>query len=227
MNFMSNESRSYNQFCPLARAMDILGERWTLLIVRELLSGPKRFKDLQDGMQGVGANLLSTRLKDMEANGLVFKYKLPPPGVAAVYELTEKGKELDSVVLSLIRWGIPLLATPKKETEYFLPHWLLHGMLGSFNKKLSQGIDESYEFHVEDEVFFTQVKNEEASGGMGKCYNPNLIWVSSSDAFMRLVFRITTPEDAMEDKLVHKGDIHVLRRVLSLFDPIPLTNRNL
>lgn len=217
---MSKESRSYNQYCPLARTLDVLGERWTLLIVRELLSGPKRFKDLQDALVGIGTNLLSSRLKEIERNGLVVRAKLPPPGVAAVYELTEHGRKLDETLLAMIRWGIPLLATPKKPDEYFMPHWLLHGMLSAFKPGLAQGISESYEFHVDEEVFHTRVQHGQASGDMGKCHAPDLVWKSDSERFMALVFRVITPEQALAEGLVQVGDTAILNRVLALFDPI-------
>ena len=84
--------RSYNQYCAVARALDIVGERWTLLIVRELLTGPKRFKDLLEGLPGIGTNLLTGRLKDLEGYGVVHRVTLPPPAASKVYELTELGR---------------------------------------------------------------------------------------------------------------------------------------
>lgn len=220
---MTKESRSYNQYCPLARTLDVLGERWTLLIVRELLSGPKRFKDLQDALAGIGTNLLSSRLKEIERNGLIVRAKLPPPGVASVYELTEHGRKLDETLLSLIRWGIPLLAKPKKADEYFMPHWLLHGMLSAFNPSLAQGISETYEFHVDEEVFHTRVHDGQASGDMGKGHNPDLVWVSNSEQFMGLVFRLNTPQQAFAEGLIKVGNVAIVERVLHIFDPISIS----
>lgn len=213
-------SRSYNQYCPLARTLDVLGERWTLLIVRELLSGPKRFKDLQDALIGIGTNLLSTRLKEMERNGIAFRSKLPPPGVASVYELTVHGRKLDETLRSLIRWGIPLFATPKKSNEYFQPHWLLHGMLSSFNPALAREISETYEFHVDEEVFHMRVHDGQAAGDMGKGHSPDLIWESDSESFMAMAFRFTPPQKAFEDGAIKMGSVAILERVLRLFDPV-------
>jgi DNA-binding HxlR family transcriptional regulator len=217
---MTKETRSYNQYCPLARTLDVLGERWTLLIVRELLSGPKRFKDLQDALVGVGTNLLSARLKEMERNGLVSRAKLPPPGVASVYELTEHGRKLDETLLSLIRWGIPLLAQPKKPDEYFLPHWMLHGMLSTFKPARAKTLSESYEFHVDHEVFHVRVHNGEAFGDMGKGRDPVLVWESDSESFMALVFNLMTPQEAKDKGFIKHGAVSHVERVLRIFDPM-------
>lgn len=216
---MTRLPRSYNQYCSLARALDIVGERWTLLIVRELLSGPKRFKDLQNALAGIGANLLSTRLKEMERNGLVLKATLPPPGVASVYDLTEHGRKLEEPLMALIRWGIPLLAEPQRPGELFMPHWLLEGMLSAFNAAEAEGISETYEFHVNNEIFHATVDGGKASGDMGKAYRPALVWMSDSESFMALGFRTMTPEQAVEKGHVVSGTAETLKRALRMFDP--------
>src|SRR5450432_2916288 len=105
------KNRSYNQFCALAFALDIIGERWTLLIIRELLAGPRRFKDLIDGLPDVSTNLLSERLKGLEQQGIVQRRVLPPPAGSTVYELTEFGQTLEFAVLELGKWGSRLLPT--------------------------------------------------------------------------------------------------------------------
>ncbi|MFL6657674.1 MAG: winged helix-turn-helix transcriptional regulator [Massilia sp.] len=217
---MSKGTRSYNQYCPLARTLDVLGERWTLLIVRELLSGPKRFKDLQDALVGIGTNLLSARLKEVERNGLVTRAKLPPPGVASVYELTEHGRKLDETLLSLIRWGIPLLAAPKRPEENFQPHWMLHGMLSTFKPSLAKGLVATFEFQVDHEVFHTHVQDGHASGDMGKGHAPCLVWSSDSETFMALVFQMMTPQEAFERGYVKVGSVEQLELVLRLFAPM-------
>src|SRR5687767_6432977 len=97
--------RSYNQYCGLAYALDQIGERWTLLIVRELIAGPRRFKDLMDGLPGISTNLLSERLKSMEQQGLLRRRVLRPPAGSTVYELTSLGQALEKALLELGRWG--------------------------------------------------------------------------------------------------------------------------
>jgi DNA-binding HxlR family transcriptional regulator len=144
--------RTYDQFCALAKTLDVLGERWSLLLVRELLIGPKRFSDLQEGLVGIGANALSSRLKAFEANGLVSKRRLPPPAGSTVYELTERGRALEPAVLELARWGLPLLADPDPD-DSFRPGWLLMGLRTTFNPELAAGIRRTYLIRVEEEAF--------------------------------------------------------------------------
>src|SRR4051812_12929276 len=97
--------RAYGLFCGLSRALELVGERWALLIIRDLLIGPKRFTDLHRGMPKIPTNILSTRLRELEANGIVRRAILPRPSNAIVYELTEYGRELDVVVMGLDKWG--------------------------------------------------------------------------------------------------------------------------
>lgn len=113
----------YRQFCALARAAELLGERWTLLIVRELLLGPKRFADVSKGLKGISPALLSGRLRRMERAGLVRRTRLPPPVGTGVYELTEHGHALRPAVLELIRWGGRFLFPPRRG-DTFEPEWM-------------------------------------------------------------------------------------------------------
>ena len=104
-------SRSYGDPCGIARAMDAVGERWAMLVVRELILGPKRFADLQRGLQAVSPNVLSQRLKDLEQSGVIYRYQAGPPVSSIVYALTEHGRQLDPVLEALSQWGsqIPFL----------------------------------------------------------------------------------------------------------------------
>src|SRR4051812_30937505 len=98
-------ARTYSDRCGIARALDVVGERWALLVVRELLLGPKRFTDLRAGLPNVGPDMLTARLKELEAAGVVRRATLPPPAASKVYALTERGAELEPVILALGRWG--------------------------------------------------------------------------------------------------------------------------
>src|SRR5919204_6019257 len=106
---MRSEKRSYDQWCAVARSLDIVGERWTMLIVRDLLVGPKRYKDLLAALPGIGTNLLAQRLRELEAHGVIERTALPAPASARVYGLTDKGHALESVISALGRWGFEFL----------------------------------------------------------------------------------------------------------------------
>ncbi|MFF3417290.1 winged helix-turn-helix transcriptional regulator [Streptomyces sp. NPDC002698] len=114
--------RSYDQYCSAARALDAVGDRWTLLIVRELLGGPRRYTDLHADLPGVSTDVLASRLKDMERDGLAGRRRLPPPGAAYVYELTARGRDLLPVLQALGEWGAPALGEPRP-TDAVRAHW--------------------------------------------------------------------------------------------------------
>ena len=116
------------QDCAVARSLDLVGDRWVLLIVRELLSqGPCRFTDLRDGLPGIATNLLTSRLKDMEENGLITRVDAPPPVATGLYQLTERGQQLQPVITALVEWGLPTMPIVT-EGESVRGNWL--GMLG-------------------------------------------------------------------------------------------------
>ncbi len=114
--------RSYDQYCSAARALDTVGDRWTLLIVRELLAGPRRYTDLHADLPGVSTDVLASRLKDMERDGLATRRRLPPPGAASVYELTGRGRALLPVLQALGAWGQAELGE-RGPTDAIRAHW--------------------------------------------------------------------------------------------------------
>ncbi|MER5497376.1 winged helix-turn-helix transcriptional regulator [Streptomyces sp. NPDC002561] len=143
--------RSYDQFCATARALDSVGDRWTLLIVRELLAGPRRYTDLHADLPGVSTDVLASRLKDMEQGGLVTRRRLPPPAAASVYELTGRGRGLMPVLAALAEWGAPALAE-RRPTDAVRAHWFALVLLRALEGTAHEGIVEVHleegEFHV-------------------------------------------------------------------------------
>jgi len=116
--------RSYGQYCALAKALDVVGDRWTLLIVRELLTrGPCRYTDLKDGLPGIATNLLADRLRELKAAGILARHEAPPPVAATLFELTARGRELEPAIVALACWGAPAMVT-KGEHDAFRHHWL-------------------------------------------------------------------------------------------------------
>lgn len=144
--------RTYGEYCAVARGLDVIGERWTLLIVRDLLLGAKRYKDLLNGLPGIGTNLLSTRLREMERNGIIEHTILPPPVAAPAYRLTEFGEELEDVVCAVGRWGSRLLGE-RGGDEALTPRAYLVAMRSAFRPERGEALRGSYELRVEDLVF--------------------------------------------------------------------------
>src|SRR4051794_36212867 len=139
--------RSYNQWCSLAKALDVVGERWSLLVIRELLDGPKRYTDLRDGIPGISTDVLAARLKDLEDDGVVERATLPPPAASKVYQLTELGFGLAPATAALSRWGAQLLG-PKKDDEEFRPHWLVLGLRGVLRADRAADVSIDVEFDL-------------------------------------------------------------------------------
>ena len=115
--------KPYDQYCPVAHALDLVGERWSLLLVRELQHGPLRYSDLHERLPRCSTNVLATRLKELEAGGVIARRKLPPPAASTVYELTETGASLAPVIGALARWGLQTLGPPPPDIEN-PPGWL-------------------------------------------------------------------------------------------------------
>src|SRR5947209_20170801 len=117
-------AKHYDQYCPVAHALDVVGDRWALLVTRELMQGPKRYTDLAEGLPGIGTNILAARLRDLEAAGVVTKRTLPPPAASRVYELTDYGLELKPVMRELALWGARSPG-PQTAADEFFPGWLV------------------------------------------------------------------------------------------------------
>jgi len=140
--------RGYDQYCAVAHALDLVGERWSLLVVRELMRGPKRYTDLAEHLPGIGTNILASRLRDLEAAGIVTKRKLPPPAASRVYELTDYGQGLRTVIRELALWGARSVGPPTADDELF-PGWLENVLDTVLAPIAPSG---RFEFRIGDEV---------------------------------------------------------------------------
>lgn len=148
--------RTYGQYCPLATALDVVGERWTLLVIRELLVGPQRYSDLLQGLPGISTSLLSDRLRHLEADGIIERSFLPPPAASTVYELTEDGRELAAALVPLAIWGGRRLGRRRKNQSFRL-RWLLVFFRTTLNTELSKGVHDIYEFRIDGQTFHAKV----------------------------------------------------------------------
>jgi DNA-binding HxlR family transcriptional regulator len=142
-------SRSYDQFCGIARALDLVGERWALLIVRDLILGPKRFTDLRRGLPGIGTNVLAARLKELERGGVVARRTLPPPAASTVYELTEYGRELEGPLLAVGRWGV-LSMRQREPGQALRSEWLGVALKAFFRPEAAADLKAEIELRFDD-----------------------------------------------------------------------------
>jgi DNA-binding HxlR family transcriptional regulator len=141
-------AKHYDQYCPVAHALDVVGDRWALLVVRELIHGPKRYTDLAESLPGIGTNILAARLRDLETAGVIERKTLPPPAASRVYELTGYGLELKPVIRELALWGARSLGPPTTADEFF-PGWLFCPVDMILGPLAPAG---RFEFRVGDEI---------------------------------------------------------------------------
>ena len=166
--------RSYGQYCTIARALDVVGERWTLLIVRELLlQGPSRFTDLKNGLPGIATNLLSGRLKDLEDDGLIAREDAPPPVATTLYALTDQGRSLEPVLKALGEWGRPLMAV-EHAGDAFQPQWLAYAAASFAVDADPQAAPVAIQLIAGDKSAVIEVGGGEVRSRVGRATAPDL-----------------------------------------------------
>ena len=200
-------AKRYDQYCAIAHALELVGERWSLLIVRELLTGPKRYTDLAGSLPRIGTNVLAARLKDLEAGGILTKRRLPPPTPAQVYELTPYGESLRPVMRELALWGIRSLGAPEDDDE-FAPGWL-QGALDTVFAPMAP--DGSFEFRIGDEV----ASLVDGAARVGGVEQADVVVESDRKSFYYLFV-----ERRWDGVTVH-GDRELLERLLDAVAPVP------
>jgi DNA-binding HxlR family transcriptional regulator len=205
--------RRYHQYCPVARALDVVGERWTLLIVRELLLGPRRFTDLADGLPGIGSSVLTARLANLEQSGLVAKRTLPPPAASVVYELTDLGRGLAPALSALAGWGMNLLGQPQEDDDV-RSSWLMLGLVAT-SKPASPIPDGTYELRVDGETFHVRSRDGHLHSVQGPAPNPQATITLTADTLAAIgsgELRVPSPR---ADRLIAiDGDAAGARRLL-------------
>jgi DNA-binding HxlR family transcriptional regulator len=209
--------RSYDQHCTVARALDVVGERWTLLLVRELLTGPKRFKDLLAGLPGIGTNLLAARLKSLAMHGVVRRTTLPPPAGSDVYELTDLGRALEPVVLSLSRWGSRLVQEEPRDGDDVRPAWAAMALRSLFEPEAGCLL-ERYEFRIDKETFHLRVEGGTVETRQGAADDPDVVVSGGVGTFMALTAGRLTSEEALESGRlrIEGGDDEAISRCLRM-----------
>lgn len=202
--------RSYNQFCGVARALDLVGERWALLVVRDLVLGPKRFTDLQADLPGIATNVLVARVRELARNGIVRRRALPPPAAATVYELTEYGRELEPVLLALGRWGATSLGVPRPE-QTIRSGWIGVAMRAYSVPEASVGTGASLELRLDDGTLNVRLDDGQVTIGHGPIENPSLTIEAANLTLLALLRRIAPAEELIDQGLLRvDGDEQLL-----------------
>lgn len=216
-------TKPFEQYCPVAHALCLVGDRWSLLIVRELLHGPKRYTDLLQGLPGLGTNILAKRLRDLEEAGVVARSKLPPPAASTVYELTEYGRELDEAFYALARWGARSLAPPGPGDELYAG-WSLNAAAALFLPEAARGLTETYALNVEGEVFTIAVDDGHMQASLGAAEDAAVMIELDMATFFRLNRGELPPRKALKQGLVRiDGDKTAFERCFKVLSLAPRT----
>jgi DNA-binding HxlR family transcriptional regulator len=210
--------RTYGDSCGIARALDLVGERWALLVVRELLLGPKRFTDLRAGLAHVGPDMLAQRLRELEQAGVVQRAKLPPPAGARVYELTDWGRQLEPVVLALGRWG-SRAPFPAEHGELGVDALVL-ALKTLFDPGRVDGLSgRTFELRLGEEVFALRVCAQELEAVRGSAGDATATIATESGILQQVLWHGRSPRAG---GLEIAGDRRAAERFLTLF---PLLSR--
>ena len=215
----TSKRRTYEDGCAAAHALDLVGERWALLVVRELLLGPKRFTDLRAGLPGVSSNVLAERLGGLEEAGVVHRRKLPPPAASRVYELTEWGMELEPVIDRLGRWGARSPSKPKDAPIGV--DALILSFRTMFDAEAADGLNAKYELRLAEDVFRAKVADGRFEIERGDTERPDAIIEIGSNTLAALVYGDGSLSEALRsgDAKV-EGDESTVEHFLTLF-PLP------
>ena len=207
----------YQQYCALARAVDVVGNRWTLLIIRELRPGPRRFTDLVDGLPGISRKLLSERLRELERDGIITRKELPPPAARQVYELTEDGRALATAMTPLIVWGIRRLG-PLTSDQAFQARWSAVGMASAANREATKGITETYQYVVGDTAFHFVVDDGAIEVRDGRAEDPSAIVTTDEQTWARIASgKLRTSAAIAAGRLTISGDRQAVKRLRQIF----------
>jgi DNA-binding HxlR family transcriptional regulator/putative sterol carrier protein len=213
----------YHQYCALARTLDVAGDRWTLLIVRELTPGPRRFTDLLDGLPGVSRNLLTERLRALERAGIIARHELPPPAARGVYELTDDGRDLAVAMAPLIAWGARRLGE-RKPGESFRARWPAVAMAGLADREAARGVSESYQYVVGDSAFHFTVDDGSIQLHDGRARDPAVTWTTDEETWVDIASgKITASSAAAAGALTVTGDAEAAKRLRKIFAREPMS----
>ncbi len=211
--------RSYEEGCATAHALDIIGERWGLLIARELMLGPKRFTDLRTGLPGISPNVLTQRLEELEQASVVRRRKLPPPAGAWVYELTDWGLDLEPVIMALGRWAVRSPTLPQGAP--LSVDALILSFRTMFDSQAAEGFKASLELRLGENRFHAEIAEGQMDLHRGTAIRPDAVVETDSNTLATLVYGGGKLAEALRaGNLKIEGDKTVVKRFLTLF-PMP------
>lgn len=205
--------RSYHQYCPIAKTLDVIGDRWNLLVVRELLlHGPSRYTDLHQGLPGIATNLLAERLRDLESDGVVEREEAPPPIATTLFRLTPRGRELEPILYELGRWGGPLMTEPD-EHDVYRDRWLALPLRLLVNDRTPDEPPVTIELRTGAEPITVETREGHVHSRPGAAENPDLILTGAPQLVMGVLTGQLSLTTARARGLRTQGNAKVLVRL--------------
>lgn len=213
--------RSYDEYCSIAKALDVVGDRWTLLIVRELsLRGPSRYTDLRNGLPGIATNLLAERLRDLEHAGVIAREDAPPPVATTLFLLTPRGEQLRPVLDALFQWGMPLM-TEQKPDDAVRSHWLAGALQTTLIDRDPQAPTITLELQTGDQPITVEACEGVIQTRLGSAERPELTLTGPPNPIMGLLLGLLDLADAKTMGVEHRGNPAILDRIRGELQPSP------
>jgi DNA-binding HxlR family transcriptional regulator len=212
----AQRKRGYGQYCALARALDVIGDRWTLLIVRELLlRGPCRYTDVRNGLPGIATNLLTARLRELEQSGIIRRQEVPPPIATTLLHLTQRGEDLRAVVHSIGRWGGALLRE-RAAGDTFCSHWLAMPTELLLRDRTPKSLPIAIEVRSGDEPIVIETVDGAIRTRVGRSERPDAVLTGAPHLVLSVLTGKLTVAEATKHGLRYEGNLKTLRRVQPL-----------
>jgi DNA-binding HxlR family transcriptional regulator len=205
--------RSYDEYCAAAKALDVVGDRWTLLIVRELaLRGPCRYTDVRNGLPGIASNLLAERLRDLEHAGVIAREDAPPPIATTLFRLTPRGDDLRPVLDGLVRWGIPLMVEQKPD-DAVRSQWLTWAVEMMLADRRPDAPSVTIELQTGDQPIAVEVGDGAVRAHLGSAGRPDATLAGPARPIMGLLLGLLELDDAKAAGVSFEGDPAILERI--------------
>jgi DNA-binding HxlR family transcriptional regulator len=205
--------RSYDEYCAIAKSLDVVGDRWTLLIVRELaLRGACRYTDLRNGLPGIASNLLAERLRELERAGVIVRENAPPPIATTLFRLTPRGEQLRPVLQDLIRWGLPLM-TEQKPGDAVRSHWLAWALELILTDLQPDAPPVTVELQTGDQPIVIETRDGTIQTRLGSAENADATLTGPPKPILGLLLGLLEPADVVALGVDCQGDPTILERI--------------
>jgi DNA-binding HxlR family transcriptional regulator len=205
--------RSYDEYCAIAKSLDVIGDRWTLLIVRELaLRGGCRYTDLRNGLPGIASNLLAERLRELERAGVIAREDAPPPVATTLFRLAPRGEQLRPVLDELLRWGLPLM-TEQTPRDAIRSHWLAGALELMLTDRQPDASPVAIELQTGDQSIVIQTRDGTIHTRLGPADSPDATLTGPPKPILGLLLGLLSPADAKANGIDYQGDVAILDRI--------------